>query len=138
MAQLVEFATNNVWLVLALLTSWAAVMFYELRLKSQTVSQISAQDAVSIMERGATIVDVREPNAFDTGHIVNSKNIALESLESDKNPLKKKNKLLLTVCEDGSSSGRAASSLRKAGFEKAFSLKGGLKQWRTDNMPLVK
>ena len=51
---------------------------------------------------------------------------------------KKKNKLLLTVCENGINSSKAATLLRKAGFENAFSLKGGLRQWRTDNMTLVK
>ena len=51
---------------------------------------------------------------------------------------KKKDKILLTVCGDGSSSGRAAGQLRKSGYENTFSLKGGLAGWRADNLPLVK
>ena len=34
--------------------------------------------------------------------------------------------------------GRAAVALRKAGFDKVFSLKGGLNGWRAENLPLVK
>lgn len=138
MAQMAEFAGNNVLLVLALLASWAAVMMYELRLKSQTTSQVSAADAIRLISNGATIVDVRAPNAFESGHIVNARNITLESIQSDQNVVKKKNKLLLTVCDSGLTSGTAANLLRKAGFESVFSLKGGLKRWRSENLPLVK
>jgi rhodanese-related sulfurtransferase len=51
---------------------------------------------------------------------------------------KKKNKVLLTVCDNGSLSGKAASLLRKAGYENVFSLRGGLGTWRAENLPLVK
>ena len=138
MDRLVEFADNNRLLVLALLASWAAVMYYELRIKAATLSQISAADAVRVIGKGAMIIDVRADAAFETGHIVNSKHIVLEAIEADQNVHKKKNKPLLLVCENGMRSGKAANLLRKAGFESVFSLKGGLNQWRTENLPLVK
>ena len=138
MERLVEFAQNNVFLVLALLATWSAVMFYEIKLKSRGLFQVSAADALRIINKGAMIIDVRPAAAFGNGHIVNARNIALEALQSDRPPLKRKNKVLLTVCENGINSGKAASSLRKAGFESVFSLKGGLNQWRSENLPLVK
>ena len=138
MDQLVEFADNNRLLVLALLASWAGVMFYEMKRKATMLSQVSTTDAVRIINKGATIIDVRTDDAYDGGHIVNAKNITLSSIQADQNVYKKKNKLLLTVCENGINSSKAANLLRKAGFENAFSLKGGLRQWRTDNMTLVK
>ncbi len=138
MERLAEFAGNNVMLIFALMASWTAVMFYEIRLKSHALSQVSSVDALRIINKGAMIVDVRSADAFGSGHIVNARNIGLEALESDRPPLKRKNKVLLAVCENGTSSGRAANSLRKAGFENAFSLKGGLQQWRSENLPLVK
>ena len=113
-------------------------MFYEMKLKATTLSQVSTTDAVRIINKGATIIDVRTDDAYDGGHIVNAKNITLSSIQADQNVYKKKNKLLLTVCENGINSSKAANLLRKAGFENAFSLKGGLRQWRTDNMTLVK
>ena len=138
MERLAEFAGNNVLLILAAMASWAAVMFYEIRLQSRALSQVSSADALRIINKGAMIVDVRSVDAFGSGHIVNARNIGLEALESDRPPLKRKNKVLLTVCENGASSSRAANALRKAGFESVFSLKGGLQQWRTENLPLVK
>jgi rhodanese-related sulfurtransferase len=82
---------------------------------------------------------VRPTEAYAGGHIVNAKNIPLADIESKPDTVKKKkDKVLLTVCDSGSLARRAADVLRKAGYESAFSLQGGLAAWRTDNLPLVK
>jgi rhodanese-related sulfurtransferase len=139
MAQLVEFAGNHVWLVTGLIVAWVAVMFYELRMRSQGTTHVSAADAVRLINKGALVIDVRKPEEFEKGHIVNARNVPLERVEQDSGAVhKQKNKILLAVCADGSSAGRAAGHLRKAGYENAFSLKGGLAGWRADNLPLVK
>jgi rhodanese-related sulfurtransferase len=139
MAQLVEFANNHVWLVAGLIVALSAVMFYELRLRAQGATHISPADAVRLINKGALVIDIRKPEDFEQGHIVNARNIALERLAKDDDAInKQKNKILLAVCGDGASSGRAAGLLRKAGYENTFSLKGGLAGWRADNLPLVK
>jgi rhodanese-related sulfurtransferase len=139
MAQLVEFANNHVWLVAGLIVALSAVMFYELRLRAQGATHISPADAVRLINKGALVIDIRKPEDFAQGHIVNARNIALERLAKDDDVInKQKNKILLAVCGDGASSGRAAGLLRKAGYENTFSLKGGLAGWRADNLPLVK
>ena len=139
MAQLVEFAGNHVWLVSGLFAALLAVMFNELRLRSQGVTHVSAADAVRLINKGALVIDVRKPEEFGAGHIVNARNVPLERVQqNDEAVHKNKSKILLAVCADGASSGRAAGHLRKAGFENAFSLKGGLAGWRADNLPLVK
>lgn len=139
MAQLVEFAGNHAWVVAGLLAACAAVMFYELRLRSQGSTHVTAADAVRLINKGALVIDVRKPDEFQTGHIVNARNVPLERVAQGDDAIKKqKNKILLAVCADGASSGRAAGHLRKAGYENAFSLKGGLTGWRADNLPLVK
>jgi rhodanese-related sulfurtransferase len=138
MAQLVEFAGNHVWLVIGLVVAWSAVLFYELRLRTQGATHISAADAVRLINKGALVIDVRKPEDFQAGHIVNARNVPADRVQQGEEINKKKDKILLTVCGDGSSSGRAAGQLRKAGFENTFSLKGGLAGWRADNLPLVK
>jgi rhodanese-related sulfurtransferase len=139
MAQLVEFAGNHVWLVAGLLAASAAVMFYELRLRSHGTTHVSAADAVRLINKGALVVDVRKPEEFQAGHIVNARNVPFERVQKDDDAIgKQKSKILLAVCADGVSSGRAAGHLRKTGYENAFSLKGGLAGWRADNLPLVK
>ena len=139
MTQLVEFANNHIWLVTALLVASSAVMFYELRLRGQGATHVSAADAVRLINKGALVIDVRKADEFAAGHIVNAKNVGLDRLQQGEDAVnKQKNKILLTVCSDGSTSGRAAGLLRKAGYENAFSLKGGVAGWKADNLPLVK
>jgi rhodanese-related sulfurtransferase len=139
MTQLVEFANNHLWLVAGLLVAWSAVMFYELRLRGQGATHVSAADAVRLINKGALVIDVRKADEFAAGHIVNAKNVGLERLQQGEDAInKQKNKILLAVCTDGSNSGRAAGLLRKAGYENAFSLKGGVAGWKADNLPLVK
>jgi rhodanese-related sulfurtransferase len=139
MADLVDFAGNHTLLVLGLIGSWGVVMVYELRLKTQNLTNVSPTDAVRLINKGAMIIDVRSADAFQTGHIVNARHIAFADVASNKAIAKKqKNKMFLTVCDDGSISGKAANVLRNAGYESAFSLKGGLKNWQTENMPLVR
>ena len=139
MGQLVEFAGNHVWLVAGLLAAWAAVTFYELRLRSQGTTHVTAADAVRLINKGALVIDVRKPEEYESGHIVNARNVPLDRMQKGEDSVhKQKGKILLAVCADGSSSGRAAGHLRKAGYENAFSLKGGIAGWRADNLPLVK
>jgi rhodanese-related sulfurtransferase len=138
MAQLVEFAGNHVWLVIGLVVAWSAVLFWELRLRTQGATHVSAADAVRLINKGALVIDVRKPEEFQAGHIVNARNVPAERVQQGDEIHKKKDKILLAVCGDGSSSGRAAGFLRKAGYENTFSLKGGLAGWRADNLPLVK
>ena len=139
MAQLAEFAGNHVLLVLGLFASWCLVLVYELRMKSLALTHVSAADTVRLINKGAMVIDVRSPEAFQRGHIVNARNIAAAELDSNKEVAKKqKSKTLLTVCEDGTGAGKAANSLRAAGYNNSFSLKGGIKSWQAENLPLVK
>jgi rhodanese-related sulfurtransferase len=94
---------------------------------------------VRLINKGALVIDVRKPEEYESGHIVNARNVPLDRMQKGEDAVhKQKGKILLAVCADGSSSGRAAGHLRKAGYENAFSLKGGLAGWRADNLPLVK
>jgi rhodanese-related sulfurtransferase len=139
MGQLAEFAGNHVLLVLGLLGSFALAVGYELRLKASGLTQVSAGEAVKLINRSAIVLDIRSPEAYRSGHIVNAKNISLAELQADPDQLnKKKNKLLLTVCETGAQAGKAANLLRRAGFENTFSLRGGIRGWQSESLPLVK
>ena len=139
MAELIEFANTHPLLAGGVVASLLAVLGYEIWLRSQGVTQISTAAAVHLINKGATVLDVRKAEQFTAGHIVNARNLELATLESDPESVKKaKTKVILTVCDNGMTSGRAANTLRKAGFESVFSLKGGIGAWRAENLPLVK
>lgn len=137
--QLLEFSGNHPLLVTGIVVAWLAVMFYEIRLKSQSFSHVSAGEAVRLINQGAVVLDVRKPEEYATGHIVNAKNVALEDLAANRGLLEKyKKKVVLTVCNSGLASNRAAATLRGEGIEQVFSIRGGIAGWRKENMPVEK
>ncbi len=139
MGRLAEFASNHPFHVASVLIALVAVLFYEIRLKSRAHTQVSANEAVRLINKGAVVIDVRKPQEFEGGHILNAKNVELEKLESDPAAVKKRrNKAVLTVCDTGMKSARAADVLRKSGFDDVYSMKSGLSAWRSENLPLVK
>jgi rhodanese-related sulfurtransferase len=139
MDQIIEFIGNHPLIVAGIVASGLAVVFYELRLRMAGATNVSVADAVRLINKGALVVDVRKPDEFAAGHIVNARNVALDKLQQGDDTLgKKKDKILLTVCDTGATAGRAAGLLRQAGYENSFSIKGGLVGWRAENLPVVK
>ena len=129
MGEIIAFANEHAVLAGTVVAFLTAVLVYEIRLKGQGLFQVSSPLAVQLINKGAMIVDVRAPESFAGGHIVNAKNIPLGELASSPEIVKKKkDKILLTVCDNGPAARRAAEILRKAGFGSAFSLQGGRQQ----------
>ena len=49
-----------------------------------------------------------------------------------------KEKAMVVVCKMGSHSGAAGLLLKKRGFEKVSRLRGGIMEWRGQNLPVTK
>jgi len=102
---------------------------------------ISPQQAVLLMshETGSLVLDIREENEYQSGHIKDSIHIPLSALKSRIGELDKyKNKNVILGCRSGSRSGRACGLLKKNGFEKVHNLRGGVLAWENDNLPMNK
>lgn len=139
MGELIAFANSHPILAGLVVALLVAVLTYEIRLKGKGLVQVSTNMAVQLINRGALVIDVRPAEAYGEGHIANARNIPLAEIASDPDPIrKKKDKVLLAVCDTGPVAQRATDFLRKAGYESAFSLQGGLVAWRNDNLPIVK
>ena len=139
MGPLAEHVVNHPFLAAGFVALLVAVVVFEVRARAHGKVQLKPADAVRLINDGALVIDVRSPDRFRQGHIVSARNIELAQVGPDHPTLKKqKDKVLIAVCDNGLNSGRAAAQLRKAGFEKVFSLKGGLDGWRAENLPLVK
>ena len=133
-----EFAANHPILVTALLFSFFMLIFSELRRKAQGITNVDPQAAVELINNDAIVVDIRSAEAFARGHIVNARNIPVDELDANREKLQKLGeKPILAVCDAGVSSNRAVNSLRKAGFESVYGLKGGITGWTQANLPLV-
>ncbi len=139
MAQLLAFATNHPLLVGLAIAAAVAVLVYELRLKSQNTGAVTPQDAVRLMNQGATVIDVRGADAFAAGHVRGARHIPMEKIGDAGEALKRfKEKPVIVCCDRGISASAAIRQLAGQGFTKAFNLRGGLNAWRSENLPLVR
>lgn len=133
-----EFAAEHPILVTALLFSFFLVVFTELRRKAQGITNVDPQEAVKLINADALVLDLRSGEAFARGHIVNARNVPADELTPGNEKFEKfKSRPVLAVCDTGMSSSRAVDTLRKAGFESVYGLKGGIHAWTQANLPLV-
>ncbi|XYY59233.1 rhodanese-like domain-containing protein [Bacillus velezensis] len=78
--------------------------------------------------RKARLIDVREPNEFEGGHILGARNIPLSQLKQRKSEIRP-DKPVYLYCQNNVRGGRAAQTLRKHGCKDIYNLKGGFKKW---------
>lgn len=78
--------------------------------------------------RKAQLIDVREPQEFDRGHILGARNIPVTQMKQRLVELRA-DKPVYLYCQGSSRSSRAAQLLRKNGFKDISQLKGGFKKW---------
>jgi sulfur dioxygenase len=87
-------------------------------------------------DRGARIVDVREPEEFagELGHVPGSELVPLGAIEQAAASWDRSAPLVL-VCRSGGRSGRATQTLVGMGFEKVVSMRGGMTAWNERRLP---
>lgn len=78
--------------------------------------------------RKAQLIDVREPNEFDNGHILGARNIPLTQLKHRLVEVRP-DKPVYLYCQNNGRSTRAAQLLYKKGYKELYQLKGGFKKW---------
>ncbi len=95
-----------------------------------------AANAVEELEGEPSIIDVRAPSEWETGHIAGSRNIPLNHLADRLSEVPATGPVVVH-CQGGYRSSAAASLLEKAGRENVFDLIGGYKAWITSGRPVV-
>ena len=138
MDKILEFTNNNTLLVLALVISFFVVIFTELRRKASGLINVEATEAVRLINNDAVVVDLRSVDAYAKGHIVSARSIPLDELDGRLNNLEDvKSKPIVAVCDNGITSTKAVKTLRTAGFESVYGLKGGMSGWSQAGLPVV-
>ena len=94
--------------------------------------------ATKISDSSVTLVDVRTPGEFMSGHITGATNIDFESgtFEADIQKLDK-SKSYAVYCRSGNRSGQATALMAKDGFKAVFNLNGGVIDWTGAGQALV-
>src|SRR5712692_2316146 len=136
---LIKFVGDNLFLVGVALVSGAMLVWPAVRRAGGSASVSTLQATLLMNQQNALVLDVRDAAEYEKGHLPNARNIALGELEARSAELEKhKAKPVIVACDDGNRSGRAATALRKRGFEQVFTLSGGIGAWRQAGLPLEK
>ena len=135
----VKFFLDNWFLFAAALVSGGLLLWPLLNKGAGGSSKITPAEAVRLINREkAVLIDVSEPAEYAAAHATGSRSVPLASLESSNELPKNKALPLVVVCPTGTRAARAVAALKKAGFENAQALAGGLAAWREANLPVEK
>ncbi|MBQ0743524.1 MAG: thiosulfate sulfurtransferase GlpE [Pseudomonas sp.] len=91
--------------------------------------RISPEQASQLLEQGAALVDIRDPQSYAQGHISDAVRLDNDSLPAYVATADKRAPLIV-CCYHGNSSQPAAAYLASLGFEQVYSLDGGFELWR--------
>jgi rhodanese-related sulfurtransferase len=139
MTRFIEYTSSHPFLVAAAVILLVLAIVIEFRERAKGSSLIGASDAVRLMNSGALVLDVRDSKDYEAGHIIDARSVPAGELAARAETLKKyKEKPVVVCCESGFASASAAKTLQAQGFNKVVTLRGGLRSWRQDNLPLTK
>jgi rhodanese-related sulfurtransferase len=139
MPRLLEYATHHLGLAVLALGAVLAVLVYELRERARAVGAVSPQDAVRLMNQGATLLDLRSAEAYGAGHIRGARSLPPEKLADGLEALKRlKDRIVIVYCERGASAPGTMRALQQQGFSQVVNLRGGLSAWRAEHLPVAR
>lgn len=105
-------------------------------LQNPCPERVSAHDlAEQLGSQRITVIDVREPMEYATGHITGSLNVPLSRLHQADLP----SGPLVLVCQSGNRSAKGVQMLLERGYAHPVSdLQGGLPSWQQAGLPVRK
>jgi len=133
-----EFLQQNImWVALAAISGGMLVWPM---LVGGTIARVTPAEATLLMNReDALVLDVRETGEWSSGHIAGARHITLAQLDKRMSEIEKfKDRPIIVCCASGNRSSSACGQLKKSGFEKVFSLGGGISAWLEASLPLTK
>jgi hydroxyacylglutathione hydrolase len=103
-----------------------------------TVPVVQEIDVDTLESRSAEtmVLDVREPEEYEQGHVPGAINLPQADLASRLDELPHDCPLVL-VCRSGARALRAAQFLRQVGFEQVANVQGGTEAWRVAGKPMA-
>lgn len=133
-----QFLIDN-WMLLAVALISGAMLMWP-AISGGSASGLSAAQTVQLMNHEkAVVIDVCEPKEFAGGHIVGARNVPLGVLDKQlEATVKDKSLPVVMVCASGVRSNRAVAAAKKLGYQRAYSLTGGMGAWRSASMPVSK
>ena len=106
----------------------------------RNITETSPADAGAKLNSGeAVIVDVRDKDEWDEGHIPGALHMSRGTIELDiEEKVPDPNAMIICHCGGGGRSALATESLQKMGYKNARSMAGGFKAWKAAGLPTTK
>jgi rhodanese-related sulfurtransferase len=136
---LMKFFIDNIYLIAVAFVSGGMLLWPVVR-RGAAGASVNTLEATQLINRqDAMVLDVRNADEFQKGHILSARNIPLPQLDARLGDIARyREKPVIVACESGNRSGAAASVLRKHGFAHAVSLSGGNAAWQQAGLPVEK
>jgi rhodanese-related sulfurtransferase len=83
------------------------------------------------------MIDVRNPDEWDTGHIPGARLVPLPQFLADPDAALTRGTTIVFVCAKGVRSMQAAKLAERFGYERLYNLEGGTKAWVQVGLPVV-
>lgn len=132
-----KFIINNIFLISILLITAFMLFLPTLQRRGKHIPPFLVTKKMN--EGKVVILDVSKTTEYAEGHVRGAIHIPIEELSDKMARIERyKDATVVIVCPNGSRAAKATSSLRKAGFKDVSSMEGGMKDWKSQNMPVVK
>lgn len=93
----------------------------------QRIREVSPEEAKALIKAGAVVLDVRDKEEFETGHIDEATHLSRGTLEMRVGEVvPDKTTPIICYCAGGNRGALAADTLQNLGYENVSSIQGGL------------
>ena len=135
-----QFIRDNIGLVLVACLSGVMLLWPLFGNRLRGVKQAGIAEALQLINhKNALVLDIREENEFNAGHILNSKQIPLDKLGERIGELERhRERPIVVVCRSGQRTSAACALLGRQDFGQVYNLTGGLLAWQKAGLPLEK
>lgn len=96
--------------------------------------EVTIQDLEHAIGSGAFVIDVRETDEFESGHVPSATHIALNSIPEHLSLIPRDQTVWL-ICKSGGRSMKAANYLESEGYD-VVSVAGGTTEWIESGKPV--
>lgn len=133
-----QFVQDNIWVILMAVSSGLLLLWSFVGNSIRGIKEVSAAAALQLINyKDALILDVREAAEFNTGHVLNAKQIPFGKLSERMGELERyRSHPIVVMDSSGIRSVAACVLLNKKGFELAYNLAGGVQAWQKAGLPL--
>lgn len=106
----------------------------------QDINEITVEQADEVIKAADLLVDVREPDEYQSGHLSGAINIPRGLLEfrfSNDEALNPRDIKVVLYCKNSGRAALSAKSLAEMGYLSVTSITGGIEAWQAAGKPVV-